>query len=172
MDTTERPAGTSGTLGTWQRYKLGQKQWTQWLAQTADKIRRGGGSAKEPTDPAVAQPRSNAAFAAATMHWSQLEVLAQFVIDNLAPEEIPASSVSILRDVVALRKQSARFFSRVAQKSSDEKLKKSNATHEFIIKVLEKILGRFDGRVFQEAEYILDDGDGTYEAVGRSNSCQ
>ena len=93
------------------------------------------------------QPRSSAASAAASTHWSQLEVLAQFVIENLAPEEIPPSSVNILRDVVALRKQSARFFSRVAQKTSDEKLKESNATHEFIIKVLEKILSRFDAAV-------------------------
>ena len=139
----ERPEGTSGTLGTWQRYKLGQKQWTKWLAQTADKIRRGDGSSTEPASATVQVP-PNAASTTATMHWSQLEPLAQFVIENLAPEEIPESSVSILRDVVALRKQSARFFSRIAQKSTNEKLKKSNVTHEFIIKVLENILGRFD----------------------------
>lgn len=84
---------------------------------------------------------------AATMHWSQLESLAQFVIDNLAAEEIPPSSISILSDVVSLRKQSARFFSRVAQKSNDEKLKQSNITHAFIIKVLENILNRFNAAI-------------------------
>ncbi|RYP36064.1 hypothetical protein DL767_003536 [Monosporascus sp. MG133] len=150
----ERPTGTSGTLGTWQRYKLGQTQWTKWLAQTADKIRRGG-SATPSSDPARAESSGSSkskskamangtATATTIIHWSQLESLAQFVVANMAPEEIPQSPISILRDVVSLRKQSARFFSRVAEKSKDEKLKESNATHEFIIKVLERILARFD----------------------------
>ncbi len=91
--------------------------------------------------------KPGAGSSAATMHWSRLESLAQFVIDKLAPEEIPQSSIRILRDVVSLRKQSARFFTRVAQKSKDDKLEKSNVTHGFIIKVLESILARFGAAV-------------------------
>ncbi|RYO93145.1 hypothetical protein DL766_004835 [Monosporascus sp. MC13-8B] len=170
----DRPTGTSGTLGTWQRYKLGQTQWTKWLAQTADKIRQGG-SAAPSTDPACAESNGSskskskaAANGAATtttmMNWSQLESLAEFVVGNMAPEEIPQSPISILRDAVGLRKQSARFFSRVAEKSKDEKLKESNATHEFIIKVLEKILARFDAAL---ATISRRDGTSTKQSDGQ-----
>ncbi|RYP50026.1 hypothetical protein DL768_004381 [Monosporascus sp. mg162] len=82
----------------------------------------------------------------------------------MAPEEIPQSPISILRDVVSLRKQSARFFSRVAEKSNDEKLKESNATHEFIIKVLEKILAMFDAAL---ATISRKDGISTKQPDGQ-----
>ncbi|KAI1371758.1 hypothetical protein F4677DRAFT_285538 [Hypoxylon crocopeplum] len=124
----------SGTLGTYQRYKLGQAQFQKWLKQTSDKIRRGSSGPEKGPEPA----------SASSVHWSQLESMTRTVIDNLDPEQIPQSAISILRDVVHLRKKSAQFFGSAAAKSDDDKLKQKNSTHEYIIKVLEKILHQFD----------------------------
>ncbi|KAL7624679.1 hypothetical protein AAE478_006249 [Parahypoxylon ruwenzoriense] len=148
----------SGTLGTYQRYKLGQAQFQKWLKQTSDKLRLGR-SAKPATGPA--RPETPATKkgqnisgngnqskgdpkGTSAVHWSQLESMATDVIENSDPEQIPQSAISILRDVVYLRKKSARFFSSAASKSENETLKQKNLAHEHIIKVLEKILHRFD----------------------------
>ncbi|KAI0834014.1 hypothetical protein F5Y06DRAFT_179919 [Hypoxylon sp. FL0890] len=147
----------SGTLGTYQRYKLGQAQFQKWLKQTADRL-RSSGSAEATTGPASleksASKKSSKPAArgsqlmqdpgASTVHWSQLEVMASVVVDNLDPEQIPQSAVSILRDVVHLRKKSARFFGSAAAKSDDDTLKGKNSAHEHIINVLEKILHKFE----------------------------
>ncbi|KAI2602478.1 hypothetical protein GGR54DRAFT_499787 [Hypoxylon sp. NC1633] len=148
----------SGTLGTYQRYKLGQAQFQRWLKQTSDKFRRGG-SAKRPTEPNGAKnPKykygsdhtaeryglKGDSAATSTIHWSQLESMTRTVTDNLDPAQIPQSAISILRDVVHLRKKSALLFSIAAAKSNDDTLKKRNAAHEHIIQVLEKVLHQFD----------------------------
>lgn len=70
--------------------------------------------------------------------------MAQTVIDHSEPEQIPRSAISILRDVVFLRKKSAHFFSKAAARSEGETLKQKNIAHEHIIQVLESILNRFD----------------------------
>ncbi|KAK6070501.1 hypothetical protein SCUP234_10181 [Seiridium cupressi] len=111
----------SGTIGTWKRYKLGQAQFTKWLKQTSDRL---GGSAK---------PASNRGPSSA-VHWSELESMARLITDHAEPQDIPQSSISILRDVVA-------------SKSEDERLRKSNSSHEHIIKVLEKILAQLEATV-------------------------
>ncbi|KAK9778264.1 hypothetical protein SCAR479_05234 [Seiridium cardinale] len=107
----------SGTIGTWKRYKLGQAQFTKWLKQTSDRL---GGSAK---------PASNRGPSSA-VHWSELESMARLITDHAEPQGIPQSSISILRDV-----------------SEDERLRKSNGSHEYIIKVLEKILAQLEATV-------------------------
>ncbi|ORY58468.1 uncharacterized protein BCR38DRAFT_489386 [Pseudomassariella vexata] len=136
----------SGSIGTWKRYKLGQAQFTKWLKQTSDKLR--GSTSGNSNSGSKTVPKANSGHSSAsTVHWSQLENMARTIINNVLPEEIPESSISILRDVVNLRKKSARFFGRVAQSSDDNKLKEKNAAHEHIIKVLERILGQFEEAV-------------------------
>ncbi|KAH6640071.1 hypothetical protein BKA67DRAFT_542596 [Truncatella angustata] len=120
----------SATFGTWKRYKLGQAQFTKWLKQTSDRI-KGATSAGEPQKP----PNS-----ASNHGTAQLEAMVKIVVDKANPKDIPPSSIRILRDVVSLRKKSARFFGKVASRSEDDKLKKSNSSHEHMIKVLEKAL--------------------------------
>ncbi|KAI1770547.1 hypothetical protein F4818DRAFT_259322 [Hypoxylon cercidicola] len=147
----------SGTLGTYQRYKLGQAQFQKWLKQTSDKLRLG--SAQPPTGSAHLQnstPKNGANHpgkgsrskenpkTASALHWSQLESMAQTVIDHSDPEQIPRSAISILRDVVYLRKKSAHFFGQAATRSDNEMLREKNSAHEHIIQVLERILHRFD----------------------------
>ncbi|KAI1764844.1 hypothetical protein GGR53DRAFT_465944 [Hypoxylon sp. FL1150] len=152
----------SGTLGTYQRYKLGQAQFQRWLKQTSDKLRldsaqlpTGQAHLQNPTarrDPVQAGkgsvPKGNPKTASA-VHWSQLESMAQTVIEYSKPEQIPRSAISILRDVVYLRKKSARFFGEAAARSEEETLKQKNSAHEHIIHVLESILRRFDAFLFK-----------------------
>ncbi|OTA52990.1 hypothetical protein K449DRAFT_390587 [Hypoxylon sp. EC38] len=140
----------SGTLGTYQRYKLGQAQFQKWLKQTSDRLRTGPAGLEKP----VPQKGSSSTVkgsqfgqdsqAASAVHWSQLESMTSIIVDNLDPEQIPRSAINILRDVVQLRKKSARFFSSAAAKSDNDTLKEKNSTHEHIIKVLEKILHQFE----------------------------
>ncbi|KAI0171706.1 hypothetical protein GGR52DRAFT_572870 [Hypoxylon sp. FL1284] len=97
-------------------------QFQKWLKQTSDKIRSVSAqnaslSLNNDSNQAGKGSRSN--IDPKAVHWSQLEVMAQTVIDHSEPEQIPRSAISILRDV-------------------------SNSAHEHIIQVLERILHRFD----------------------------
>ncbi|KAI1388173.1 uncharacterized protein F4822DRAFT_236686 [Hypoxylon trugodes] len=69
------------------------------------------------------------------------------VIDNTDPEKIPRSAIDILRDVVQLRKRSARFFSSAAANSDNDALKQKTSAHDHIIQVLEGILHRFEAAI-------------------------
>lgn len=69
--------------------------------------------------------------------------MAANITDNADPEDIPIAPINILRDVIALRKKSARVFSRsAASKEGGEDLRDKDAAHEHIIQVLERVLGR------------------------------
>ncbi|KAK4152317.1 hypothetical protein C8A00DRAFT_35011 [Chaetomidium leptoderma] len=160
----EAPGKLNG-MGTWRRYKLGQAQFTSWLKQTAEKLvtrkTESDETAKTDADAAAQQSRrqKKKAKAAATagisfdsgtdkfVHWSQLEVLAQRVVDHAKPEDVPESAVNILRDVVGLRRKSFTFFSSAAKDTTDEKLKQSNASHAHIISVLERVLAKLEALV-------------------------
>ncbi|KAK0729473.1 hypothetical protein B0H67DRAFT_595911 [Lasiosphaeris hirsuta] len=160
------PGGKLNGLGTWRRYKLGQAQFTSWLKQTAEKV-----VANNPPEP-DAQPNESANSAqqqsrrqkkgkaktsatalnldpdnAQSVHWSELEVLAQRVADHANPDEIPDAPLNILRGVVGLRKKSFRFFSNATEGSSNDKLNQSNANHAHIISVLERVLAKLEGLV-------------------------
>lgn len=73
--------------------------------------------------------------------------MAKLIIDHANSEDIPQSSISILRDVVSLRKKSARFFGKLAAQSEDAKIQKSNSSHEHIVKILENILAQLEAAV-------------------------
>lgn len=140
--------------GTWQRYKLGQAQFTKWLKQTAEKL------TPDPSSTATTATATTSSFSSAgaakkakkkaeksgidtatSVHWRELEVLASNIVDNAKPEDIPSAPINILRDVIGLRKKSAAFFGRA---DGDEEMKERNATHEHIIKVLERVLAKFE----------------------------
>ncbi|KAK3293196.1 uncharacterized protein B0H64DRAFT_327907 [Chaetomium fimeti] len=162
----ESPNKLNG-MGTWRRYKLGQAQFTSWLKQTAEKLLTrknddAGGKQDEAAGDAESAPQQSRrqkkkAKSAGTgvgmtfdtgtgkfVHWSQLEVLAQRVVDNATPDDVPESALNILRDVVSLRKKSFSFFSSSAKDTDDEKLRQSNANHAHIISVLERVLARLE----------------------------
>ncbi|KAL1842965.1 hypothetical protein VTJ49DRAFT_3606 [Mycothermus thermophilus] len=82
-----------------------------------------------------------------SVHWSQLEDLAQRVADNATPDDVPDSAINVLRDVVNLRKKSFSFFSRATKDTKDEKVKQSNANHAHIIGVLEHVLAKLESVV-------------------------
>ncbi|KAK4445866.1 hypothetical protein QBC34DRAFT_470801 [Podospora aff. communis PSN243] len=79
-----------------------------------------------------------------SVHWSQLEVLAQRVVDNATPDDIHDVAIRILRNVVGLRKKSFKFFSSTTKDSDDSKVKQSNANHAHIIGVLERVLEKLE----------------------------
>lgn len=147
-------ARESGTISTYQRYKLGQAQFQKWLKQASDKLRLAStelvnpsenkNNKKGPNKPVKGSQSKSNPNTASAVHWSQLESMAVTIIDKSDPEQIPESAIKILRDVVHLRKKSAQFFRSAAAKSDDDKLKQKNVTHEHIIKVLENILDRFN----------------------------
>lgn len=60
---------------------------------------------------------------------------------------MPDSVLTILRDVVNLRKKSFNFFSRATKDTKDEKIKQSNANHAHIIGVLERVLAKLEAVV-------------------------
>lgn len=153
-------------FGTWRRYKLGQAQFTSWLKQTAEKLvarkpkpepNNGNGDAESQQSQGQKKKKKKAKQPAVglnfdtetdkSVHWSQLEVLAQRIADNAEPEDVPESAVNILRDVVGLRKKSFKFFSRATKDSNDEKVKQSNANHAHIITVLEQVLAKLEAFV-------------------------
>lgn len=146
--------------GTWQRYKLGQAHFTKWLKQTADKLTPTAGTAAS-SDAVGIGPSSSTSTASrraqkkatkagvdadVAVHWRQLEKMASDVVDNAQPGDIPSAPINILRDVIGLRKRSAKFFSRAAASAGEgtAELRDKNATHEHIIKVLEQVLAKFD----------------------------
>ncbi|OIW25584.1 hypothetical protein CONLIGDRAFT_498965 [Coniochaeta ligniaria NRRL 30616] len=161
--------GHGGNFGTWRRYKIGQAQFTQWLKQTSEKL----ATRKEPDEDAsgpIAEAASASTESASSrkkkkkgkdkislvdsngsssdhssVHWSQLEMMATTIVENADPDDIPDAPINILRDVVSLRKKSARFFNRLANDSKDETVKAKNATHEHILNVLDRVLGKFEG---------------------------
>lgn len=73
--------------------------------------------------------------------------MAETIANNSKPEEIPWDPILVLRDVVALRKKSARFHSKKAEEDKTGKLKISNQQHDHIIKVLEKVLNVLESAV-------------------------
>lgn len=126
------------TGGTWQRYKLGQAQFTRWLKQTYDKLipidsRSSTGLSK----------RAQKRLADVPVHWRELEIMSAKVTEVARLQDIPTTPISILRDVIGLRKKSAKFFSRAGE--GNEKMQLKNATHQHIIDVLERVLGMFEG---------------------------
>ncbi|KAK1983586.1 hypothetical protein LZ30DRAFT_687556 [Colletotrichum cereale] len=127
-------------IGTWKRYKLGQARYTNWLKQTASKFK------SSPSPPATIgtskTKRIHAELDSTSekVHWTELEGLAEVIVTNSKPEEIPWDLILVLRNVVAPRKKSARFYSKNAEEDTTGKLKASNQQHEHIIKVLEKVL--------------------------------
>ncbi|KAF7563127.1 hypothetical protein G7046_g1023 [Stylonectria norvegica] len=121
------------SVGTWKRYKLGQAQFTDWLKQTADKVR--------PKNDA------NAKSADGRVHLNQLEGLAKDIANGYKPEDIPYTPIVVLRDVVDLRKQSSKFYARVANSSGDEDIKAGNKSHEHAIKILDRVLKTLENAV-------------------------
>lgn len=136
--------------GTWQRYKLGQAQFTKWLKQTADKLTPAtsttGGAASSSSSQKKAQKAASKAVIESdvVVHWRELETMASNIVEHAKPEDIPSAPINILRDVISLRKKSARFFRRSAD-DDNESAREKNATHEHIIQVLERVLGKFEG---------------------------
>lgn len=136
--------------GTWQRYKLGQAQFTKWLKQTADKITPAtSATGSVASSSSSSRKKAQKAASKATIdndvvvHWSELETMASSIVEHAKPDDIPDAPINILRDVIALRKKSARFFRRSAD-DGNEGAQEKNATHEHIIKVLERVLGKFE----------------------------
>jgi hypothetical protein len=74
-------------------------------------------------------------------------VLAQCVVDNATPDDIPDAAIRIPRDVVGLRKKSFKFFSSATKDSDDGKVKQINANHAHIIGVLERVLAKLEALV-------------------------
>lgn len=96
------------------------------------------------------------------VHWRDLEMMASSIVENAQPEDIPAAPINILRDVIGLRKKSARFFRRSAGEKDDDAREK-NATHEHIIQVLERVLAKFEvlrARVQRPARDAARSGSG------------
>lgn len=143
--------------GTWQRYKLGQAQFTKWLKQTADKLApvasTTGGVASSSSSQKKAQ---KSAFNAAidndvVVHWRELETMASKIVQHAKLDDIPFAPINILRDVIALRNKSARFFHRSAD-GDNESAREKNATHEHIIQVLERVLGKLEALMIKGAQ--------------------
>lgn len=77
------------------------------------------------------------------IHWRELETMASDIVENVPPEDIPSAPINILRDVIGLRKRSARFLNR-SESQDNEEQRFRNATHEHIINVLERVLAKFE----------------------------
>lgn len=138
--------------GTWKRYKLGQAQFTRWLKQTAEQLMpaaTAAGNGEKPSSNSFKKAQKKAAKAGidndVLVHWRELEDMASVVVEH-AQQDIPTAPINILRDVIAMRKKSARFFSRATSSSEngDEDMQQKNAKHEHIIKVLERVLAKFE----------------------------
>ncbi|KAH8808304.1 hypothetical protein F5884DRAFT_364660 [Xylogone sp. PMI_703] len=125
-------------FGTYALYKAGQDKFTNWLKQTADKCK--GNSADGERTKAKRKP-------GIIVHYTELETLAQTVVAETPAQDIPTGIVQTLRDVIAKRRQSSRFFSKKSEKDGDESLKKSNEGHQHIIKILENVLKLFEDKL-------------------------
>lgn len=158
--------------GTWSRYKLGQAQFTKWLKQTAEKIAptatdgasiAGGPSLSRSAKKAQKKATKSGIDDEVVIHWRELETMAANITENADPKDIPSAPINILRDVIAMRKKSARFFQRsMESKNGGEDLRDKNATHEHIIHVLERVLAKF------EALRLKVPGAGSKEGAERS----
>ncbi|KAK1990682.1 hypothetical protein LX36DRAFT_705126 [Colletotrichum falcatum] len=89
------------SVGTWKRYKLGQARFTDWLKQTASKFK----PSPSPSPPAAigasnAKKKADADSTSEKVHWTELEGLAEIIVTNSRPEEIPWDPILVLRDVV------------------------------------------------------------------------
>ncbi|KAK3317507.1 hypothetical protein B0T19DRAFT_469192 [Cercophora scortea] len=94
---------------------------------------------------------------------AELETMTETITTHIDPHDIPESPINILRDVVALRKKSARFFSAAASRSEDVNLQQSNAAHLQIIAVLDGILAKFEAlltKVKREPSSLQSDTPG------------
>ncbi|KAK1831430.1 hypothetical protein QBC39DRAFT_407847 [Podospora conica] len=142
-------------MGTWRRYKLGQAQFTAWLRGAAAKVTSKLGAADEDsqankTTRQKKKERQKAEAARAStdeptmIRLKELEIMTQTVIDGA--DDVPEAPISILRDVVALRKRSARFFQAAALRAKDARLAQSNATHSHMITILDRMLAKFELR--------------------------
>ncbi|KUI67660.1 hypothetical protein VM1G_03031 [Cytospora mali] len=156
-------SGTSFRGGTWHRYKLGQAQFTKWLKQTAEKFTpttagtiQGSGSLSTASKKAQKKAAKAGVDNDVAVHWRELETMASNIVENARPEDIPPAPLNILRDVIGLRKKSARFFSRAAVEDGNEGLRDKNVTHEHIIRVLERVLGKFETLVSKGAQAAKD----------------
>ncbi|KAK2026740.1 hypothetical protein LX32DRAFT_641563 [Colletotrichum zoysiae] len=134
------------SIGIWKRYKLGQARFTEWLQQTASKF-KSSPSPPATIDASKAKSKANLDSPSETLHWSELEGLAKLIVTNSKPEEIPWDPILVLRDVIALRKKSARLYAEYAKDDTTGKLEARNRQHEHIIKVLEKVLGLLEKAV-------------------------
>ncbi|KAK3689252.1 hypothetical protein B0T22DRAFT_480464 [Podospora appendiculata] len=166
-----RPTGLQGGMSTWQRYKLGQAQFTAWMRTTAAKvvalpprdsekhvnlpISVDGAAGESKRSHRETKKAKKAANDDSFDHWftpkpalpgwlAELENMAETITTRIDPHDVPQTPSNILRDVVALRKTSARFFSAAASGSDDVGLLQSNAAHSQIITVLDGILGKFE----------------------------
>ncbi|KUI53208.1 hypothetical protein VP1G_00701 [Cytospora mali] len=149
--------------GTWHRYKLGQAQFTKWLKQTAEKFTpttastaKGAGSLSTASKKSQKKAAKAGVDNDVAVHWRELEAMASNIVENAKPEDIPPAPLNILRDVIGLRKKSARFFSRAAVEEGNEGLRDKNVTHEHIIKVLERVLGKFESLVSKGTQAAKD----------------
>lgn len=59
--------------------------------------------------------------------------MASNIVEHAKPDDIPSAPINILRDVIGLRKKSARFFCRSAD-DDNESAREKDATHEHIIR--------------------------------------
>lgn len=168
QDSIERLRG-----GTWQRYKLGQAQFTQWLKQTAEQLMPAAtatGNGEKPSANPFKKSQKKAAKAGVEndvlVHWRDLEDMASIVVEH-AQQQIPTAPINILRDVIAMRKKSAKFFSRAAgsSKNGNQDVQQKNATHEHIIRVLERVLAKFEA-VMVQVPGVGGNGSGTEGASG------
>ncbi|KAK4215630.1 hypothetical protein QBC37DRAFT_481372 [Rhypophila decipiens] len=131
-------------VGTYRRYKLGQAQFTNCQQQKKQSAANAAASSFFGVSP---QQDSVPFSTKPVIHWKQLEVLAQTVVDNANPAEIPPAAVNILRDVITLRKQMTKFFINQAKKTNDPKIQKDNLGHLHINNVLENVLAKLESIV-------------------------
>lgn len=125
-------------FGTYALYKAGQDKFTKWLKQTADKYT--GANPDRNDSKQTPANRKGPNGSAVVVHYSELESLAKTVVSETPAQDIPVGIIQTLRDVIAKRRQSSRFFSKKSEKKGDASLRDSNERHQHIIKVLEKVL--------------------------------
>ena len=122
--------------GTWSRYKIGQAQFTSWLKQAADKFM--------PSRARTAQGKQYLGL-------KDLEPLAKTVVEHTKPDDIPYTPITVLREVLDLRRKSSTFYAKSVvgngQDEDREQMRRSNETHRHVIRVLERVLDIFERAV-------------------------
>ncbi|RFU35972.1 hypothetical protein B7463_g368, partial [Scytalidium lignicola] len=129
-------------FGTYALYKTGQDKFTNWLKQTADKC-----TGNTPNGADAKRTKGKGKNPGVIVHYTELEKLAQAVVSETPAQNIPTGIVQTLRDVIAKRRQSSRFFSKQSERDADESLKRSNEGHQHIIKILENVLRIFEDKL-------------------------